>query len=67
MEKRKYLKDLFQNVFLKDIIERYRIKDDEVNTGDFFRKMVILDGSAKPWVDDEGITYVGVIPFLLED
>ena len=37
------------------------------NTGDFFRKMVILDGSAKPWVDDEGITYVGVIPFLLED
>lgn len=37
------------------------------NTGDFFKKMVILDGSAKPWVDDEGITYVGVIPFLLED
>lgn len=37
------------------------------NTGDFFRKVVILDGSAKPWVDDEGITYVGVIPFLLED
>ncbi len=35
------------------------------NSGDFFRKIVILDGSAKAWVDDEGITYMGVVPFLL--
>ena len=37
------------------------------NSGDFFRKNVILDGSAKPWVDEDGITYMGVIPFLLDD
>jgi len=37
------------------------------NSGDFFRKIVIVDGSTKQWTDDDGITYVGVIPFLLED
>ena len=29
-EKRKYLKGLFKNVYIKDIVERYKIKDDEV-------------------------------------
>ena len=37
------------------------------NSGDFFRKMVIVDGNAKPWTDEDGITYMGVIPFLLDD
>lgn len=36
------------------------------NTGDFFRKIVVLDGSMKPWTDEDGVMYVGVIPFLLE-
>lgn len=36
-------------------------------SGDFFRKVVILDGNSKPWVDDDGIMYIGVIPFLLDD
>ncbi len=36
------------------------------NSGDFFRKIVITDGLSKPWMDDDGITYMGVIPFLLE-
>ena len=35
------------------------------NSGDFFRKIVIVDGNAKPWTDEDGIIYVGVIPFLL--
>lgn len=35
------------------------------NSGDFFRKIVIVDGNAKPWTDEDGIMYVGVIPFLL--
>ena len=35
------------------------------HTKDSFRKIVILDGNALPWTDDEGITYMGVIPFLL--
>ena len=34
------------------------------NTGDFYRRIVIVDGNRKPWIDD-GITYIGVIPFLL--
>ncbi len=37
------------------------------NTGDFFRKIVVLDGSGKLWADDDGVMYVGVIPFLLDD
>lgn len=37
------------------------------NTGDFFKKIVVLDGNQKMWVDDDGVVYVGVIPFLLED
>ncbi len=37
------------------------------HTGDFFKKMVILDGSRKRWVDEDGVIYIGVIPFLLED
>ena len=37
------------------------------NSGDFFRKIVIVDGNAKPWTDEDGIMYMGVIQFLLED
>lgn len=37
------------------------------NTEDFFRKFVILDGSQKMWIDNDGVIYVGIIPFLLED
>ncbi len=46
-------------------------KDQETfslrHTGDFFLKIVVLDGSSKLWVDDDGVMYVGVIPFLLDD
>ena len=37
------------------------------NSGDFFRKIVVVDGNTKPWTDDDGIMYVGVIPFLLKE
>ena len=37
------------------------------NSGDFFRKIVILDGNTKAWTDENGIMYVGVIPFLLNE
>ena len=37
------------------------------NSGDFFRKIVIVDGNAKAWTEEDGIMYVGVIPFLLEE
>lgn len=46
-------------------------KDQETfslkNSGDFFHKIVILDGNSKAWTDEEGIMYIGVIPFLLEE
>lgn len=37
-----------------------------LKTGDSFRKIVVVGGSQHPWTDDRGITYVGVIPFLLD-
>ena len=37
------------------------------NTGDFFRKIGVLDGNRKLWTDEDGVMYVGVIPFLLDD
>ena len=37
------------------------------NSGDFFRKIVIVDGNMKPWTGENGIMYMGVIPFLLEE
>lgn len=36
------------------------------NTGDFYRRIVIVDGNRKHWIDD-GITYIGIIPFLLNN
>lgn len=35
------------------------------HTRDSFRKIVVLDGNANPWHDEDGVMYVGVIPFLL--
>lgn len=37
------------------------------NTGDFFRKIVVLDGSQPLWVDEDGVMYVGIIPFLISN
>ena len=35
-------------------------------TGDFFRKIVVTgDLFEKPWADESGIEYVGILPFLL--
>ena len=52
-----------------DYVERLYTKSWETfslrNTRDSFRKIVILDGYTLPWTDDEGVTFMGVIPFLL--
>ena len=37
------------------------------NSSDLFRKVVIVDGNTKQWTDENGIVYIGVIPFLLDD
>ena len=36
------------------------------HTSDTFRKIVILDGNRRYQVDEDGIAYIGVIPFLLQ-
>ena len=36
------------------------------NTHDSFRKIVILDGNELPWMNEEGVAFMGVIPFMLE-
>ena len=35
-------------------------------SGDFFKKVVVVGGSMSPGNDEDGILYVGVIPFLLD-
>ena len=36
------------------------------HTGDFFRKIVVENGFSPPAMDENGIAYVGVIPFLTD-
>ena len=36
-------------------------------SGDFFRKMVVVSGFQPPRQDENGIVYVGVIPFMLDE
>ena len=37
-----------------------------LKSGDFFKKMVVTAGSAKAHMDENGILYMGIIPFLLD-
>ena len=37
-----------------------------LKSGDFFKKIVVTDGNGKPHMDELGIQYTGVIPFLLD-
>lgn len=57
-----------QSALNVDTVEK---KEQEIfslhHTEDFFRKIVVVDGSQKMWIDADGVMYVGVIPFLLED
>ena len=38
-----------------------------MKSGDFFKKIVVVGGSQKARMDENGIQYVGVIPFLLDE
>ncbi len=38
-----------------------------MHTRDFFRKIIISKTSMKPWPDDNGILYLGLYEFLLND
>lgn len=36
-----------------------------LKSGDFFKKIVVTAGNTKPNIDENGICYIGIIPFLL--
>ena len=36
-------------------------------TGDFFKKVVITEGSGEPVADSDGIIRMGVVPFMLDE
>lgn len=61
----------FQKIYIQSAfsVEDSRKKQNEIlplqETGDYFRKIVVTDGNQEAWSDDEGIVYIGVIPFLL--
>ena len=38
-----------------------------LKSGDVFKKIVVTSGSDRPHMDDSGIQYVGIIPFLLDE
>ena len=38
-----------------------------LKSGDFFKKMVVVGGNQKARMDENGITYIGIIPFLLDE
>lgn len=73
---RQYEIDFVVNLGLKRVYVQsaYRIdSEDKRNqetesfraSGDFFRKIVVVDGYHQPLEDEEGIVHVGIIPFLL--
>ena len=75
--KRQYEIDFVVNLGMKKVYVQsaFRIPDEEKKaqetmsfrkSGDFFRKIVVMAGTRRPMVDENGIVYVGVIPFLLE-
>ena len=63
----------FEQIYIQSAlnIDTEDKKDQETfslrNTRDSFRKIVVLDGHSLPWTDNNGVTYVGIIPFLLGD
>ena len=69
-------KDMLYTTFydvLNDLMSRPNLdiyvtgSNSKMFSKDIFRKIVVLDGNQKLWIDDDGVIYVGVIPFLLED
>lgn len=75
--KRQYEIDFVVNLGVKKVYVQsaFRIPDEEKRaqetaafrrSGDFFRKIVVTSGTRRPLADENGIVYVGVIPFLLD-
>lgn len=77
-EKRQYEIDFVVNKFSKRIYiqSAWMIPEEEKrrqetfslrHTGDSFHKIVVTgDPYEKPWMDKSGITFIGIVPFLLD-
>ena len=35
-------------------------------SGDSFRKIIVTSGASRMWTDDDGISYVGILTFLMD-
>lgn len=56
-----------QSAFSIDDPEKRKAETESLRScRDFFRKIVIVSGFQHPTTDEDGISYVGVIPFLLD-
>lgn len=69
--------DFVVNLGMKKVYiqSAFRIDEEEkrrqeilplLKSGDFFKKIVVTSGNGRPHTDDNGIMYVGIIPFLLD-
>lgn len=63
-DKKIYIQSAFS---ISDEAKRKQEITPLLRSGDFFRKMVVLGGSQKERMDENGITYIGIIPFLLDE
>nr|MCR5698742.1 DUF4143 domain-containing protein [Treponemataceae bacterium] len=56
-----------QSAFALDTPEKVKQETRSLlNSGDFFKKIVVVGGNQKRYQDENGIIYIGMIPFLLE-
>ena len=59
-----------RRVYIQSAVDGPAIHDQSIlpltRTDDFNQKVIIMDGNQRPWFDDDGIEYIGVIPFMLE-
>ena len=61
--KKVYIQSAFR---IPDEEKREQEKNSLKWSGDFFRKIIVTAGTRRPLADEDGIIYVGVIPFLLD-
>lgn len=61
--KKVYIQSAFR---IEDPVKKQQEITPLMKSGDFFKKMVVTAGNGKAHMDENGILYVGIIPFLLD-
>ena len=63
----------FRRVYIQsalDVNDPEKLKSEKRSfrkSGDFFRRIVVTDGNGRMYADEDGVVFVGVIPFLLDE